>query len=171
MHLIEPCCTPKHLLALRHILGESGTTLWHGYGDLSLAELLPPLLTRYSEVEMLMVTPSLPDAAAAVVRRMMEQQYPTRDGKGILNTIRHLMLVCDCSEKRSPLASTWLKKNPFPDRLTLKNVQQNDTAIILPDIALCGPINLTYGGHFTAMATKNTRTITSLRSTFSRLPK
>ncbi|MBQ9645326.1 MAG: hypothetical protein IJV24_03075 [Prevotella sp.] len=169
MHLIEPCCTPKHLLALRHKLGENGTALFHGYGDLSLAELLPPMLTRYSEVEMLFVAPFLPDAATAIFQRMMQKQWPTMDGKGKLNVIAHLTLITDLSEKRSPLASTWLKENPFGDRLTLHNVQQNDTAILLPDLALYGPINLTYGHHFTAMATKNARTIAALRSEYERL--
>ena len=73
MHLIQPCCAPKDLLALRHILGENGTTLWHGYGDLSLAELLPALLTRYSEVELTMVAPALPDAATETIDKMIEK--------------------------------------------------------------------------------------------------
>lgn len=169
MHLIQPCCTPKHLIALRHLLGESGTAMWHAYGDLSINELLPALLTRYSEVEMTFVAPALPDAAANVLQRQMQKQWPTRDGKAMLYTIGHLTLITDLSERRSPLASTWLKENPFGERLTLRNVQQNDTAILLPDIALWGPINLTYGGHFTAMATKNARTIASLREMCERL--
>ena len=169
MHLIEPCCTPKHLLDLRHILGENGTTLWHGYGDLSLAELLPALLTRYSEVKLTMVAPALPDAATETIDKMMHREWMRMDGKGKVWNIGRLTLIADLSEKRSPLASTWLKGNPFGERLTLKNVQQNDTAILLPDIALWGSINLTYGGHFTAMATKNARTIATLREMYERL--
>ena len=167
MHLIEPCCTPKHLLALRHILGENGTTLWHGYGDLSLAELLPALLTRYVEVELMMVAPSLPDAATETIDKMMRREWMRMDGKGMVLNIGHLTLIADL--KRSPMASQWMKDNPFGERLTLKDVQQNDTAILLPDIALWGPINLTYGGHFTAMATKNARTIATLRDKFGEL--
>ena len=163
MHLIEPCCTPKHLLALRRILGESGTTLWHGYGDLSVNELLPHLLTRYSEAELMIVAPALPDAATETIDKMMRREWMRMDGKRKVWNIAHITLITDLSEKRSPKASAWLKSNPFPERLTLYNVQQNDTAILLPDVALWGPINLTYGGHFTAMATKNARTIESLR--------
>lgn len=163
MHLIEPCCVPKHLLALRHILGENGTTLWHGYGDLSVNELLPHLLTRYSEAELMIVAPALPDAAAKTIERIMFREWMRMDGDGKVANVARLALITDLSEKRSPLASTWLKENPFGERLTLRNAQQNDTAILLPDIALWGPINLTYGGHFTAMATKNARTIESLR--------
>lgn len=169
MFLIEPCCTQKHIPALRSKLGADGTAFFHGYGDLSLAEMLPVLLTRYSEVEMMMVTPALPDGAANVLKRIMQRQWPTIDGKGKLNTISHLTLVADLREKKSPAASAWLKENPFGGRLTLKNVQQNDTAIILPDLALYGNINLTYGGHFTAIATKNAKTITSLRSMYEGL--
>ena len=64
MFLIEPCCTQKHIPALRQKLGTDGTTFFHGYGDLSLAELLPVVLTRYSEADLTVVAPALPNAAA-----------------------------------------------------------------------------------------------------------
>ena len=169
MHLIEPCCAPKHLLALRESLGENGTAFWHGYGDLSLAELLSALLIRYCETEMTLVSPSLPDVAAEALKIAMHRTRARMDGKGNLNAIAHLTLITDLSEKRSPLASTWLKDNPFGDRLTLKNVQQNDTALLLPDLALYGAINLQYGHHFTAMATKNAGTIAALRGVYEGL--
>ncbi|MBQ8713006.1 MAG: hypothetical protein IJ551_09365 [Prevotella sp.] len=169
MHLIEPCCTQRHWPALRNQLGEDGTEFFHGYGDLSLAELLPVILIRYEEVDMILVAPSLPDTAAETLRYWLRRQLVKMDGSGKVNTLAHLTLIADLSEKRSPLASTWLKENPFGDRLTLRNVQQNDTAILLPDLALYGPINLTYGHHFTAMATKNARTIAALRSEYERL--
>lgn len=169
MLLIEPCCAPKHLLALRNKLGTDGTAFWHGYGDLSVAELLPPLLTRYSEVEMMIVAPTLPDRVAQLIQHLIQKQYPTMNGKGKLDVIAHLTLVTDFSEKRSPVAATWIKNNTFGDRLTPKNIQQNDTAIILPDIALWGPINMVYGGHFTALATKNARTIAALRGEYERI--
>lgn len=169
MLLIEPCCTPKHLLALRAKLGEGGTAPWHGYGDLSIAELLPPLLTRYSEVELLIVSPRLPDHAAALIRRVMSRQFHTADGKDKVYTIARLTLVTDLSLRRSPEASTWVKDNPFPGRLVLRDVQQNDTAVVLPDIALWGPINMVYGGHFTAMATKNEGLIAQMRKCWTSL--
>lgn len=169
MQLIEPCCAPKHLLALRGKLGDGGTAFWHGYGDLSVAELLPPMLTRYSEVEMMIVAPRLPDAAARVIRKMLQKQWMTADGKGKIDVIKHLMLVTDLREQRSPMAYGWTKEHPFGERLTLKNVQQNDTAILLPDIAFVGNINLSYGGHFTAIATKSAKTIAGLRSLYEAL--
>lgn len=162
MFLIQPCCTQKDLLALRGKLGENGTTLFQGFGDLSLAELLPPLLTRYSGVEMMIVAPTLPDAATEVIASLMEKQYD--EGKSW--QIGHLTLVTDMRRKKSPLTSGWQIKNPFGERLALVNVQQNDTAIILPDIALVGNINLAYGGHFTALATKKPSLIEDLRKTY-----
>lgn len=169
MHLIEPCCAPRHLLALRSKLGEKGTALWHGYGDLSLAELLPRMLTRYSNTEMIFLSPVLPDAAASVIRRLMKKQDLTADGKGKINVINHLTLITDLREQKSPIAYKWTKGNPFGERLTLKNVQQNDTAILLPDIAFVGNINFAYGGHFTALATKNAKIIADLRSLYESL--
>ena len=167
MFLIEPCCTQKQLLALRKKLGDDGTTFFHGYGDLSLAELLPVLMTRYSEVNIMIVAPALPNGAAKVLRQMMEKQWS--DGKGQVNAIGHLTLVADLRKSKSPVASAWVQENPFPGRLTIHDVQQNDTAIILPDIALYGSINLTYGGHFSGIATKRARTIESLREMYRSL--
>lgn len=169
MQLIEPCCAPKHLLALRESLGENGTAFFHGYGDLSLADILPALLIRYCETDMTIVAPSLPDLTTGAIRDAMRKTRARMDGAGNMNVIAHLTLVADLSERRSPMASEWVKENPYPERMTLKNVQQNDTAILLPDIALCGPMNLNYGGHFTALATKNARTITGLRSMYEGL--
>lgn len=166
MHLIEPCCAPKHLLALRGKLGDKGTALWHGYGDLSLAELLPPMLTRYIEIEMMFVSPTLPDAAATVLERMMRKKRMKADGKGSFDVIRHLTLVSNLCEKKSPAASRWLEDNPFGERMTIRNVQQNDTAILLPDIAFVGNINLTYGSHFIAIATKDSRVIENFRNNY-----
>ena len=169
MYLIEPCCSQKHLRYLREDLGEDGTAFFHGYGDLSLSELLPPLLLHYSETELMMVAPYLPDHAAETISKWMKKQWAKIDGTGNVNVIAHLTLITSLSEKRSPLASTWTQEQPFGDRLTLRDVQQNDTAIILPDIALWGAINLTYGGHFTAQATKNARTIATLRGEYEGL--
>lgn len=168
MHLIEPCCAPKQLLALRSKLGADGTSLWHGRGDLSLAELMQPMLTRYSAVEMMVVAPSLPDAAKEVLEKWMKKQWVTADGKGNIDVIKHLTLITDLRKRKSPQASQWLSENPFGERLTLCNVQQNDTAILLPDIAFVGNINLTYGGHFTAIATKNQKVIEDLRKNYKK---
>lgn len=169
MFLIEPCCTQKHLPELRSKLGVDGTTFFHGYGDLSLAEILPVLLTRYSETEIMIVAPSLPNGAAKVLKQILEKEWPTIDGKRKLNTIAHMTLVTDLRKSKSPMASAWLGENPYPERLILRNVQQGDTAIILPDIALFGNINLTYGGHFTAIATKRVQTIAALKSEYEKL--
>lgn len=169
MYLIEPCCSQKHLRQLREGLGADGTAFFHGYGDLSLVELLPSLLTHYSETDLMIVAPRLPDLVTETLSKWMKKRWTKTDGSGSMDVIAHLTLITDLLEKRSPLASTWLKDNPFGDRLTLKNVQQNDTALLLPDLALYGAINLQYGHHFTAIATKNARTIASLRSMFEGL--
>jgi hypothetical protein len=169
MYLIEPCCSQKHLRQLRDELGKDGTAFFHGYGDLSMVELLPSLLTHYSEIDLMIVAPYLPDAVAEVITKWVKKQWARIDGSGNLNVIAHLTIVADLSERQSPMASEWVKENPYPERMTLKNVQQNDTAILLPDIALMGPMNLNYGGHFTALATKNARTIETLRGMYEGL--
>lgn len=169
MFLVEPCCAPKHLAALQDGIREKGTAFWHAYGDFSLAEFLPALLLRYCEAEMVFAAPYLPDDAAEALCRAMHSKRARMDGTGSMDTIAHLTLVTDLSGRRSPLASTWLKENPFGERLTIRNVHQADTAVIMPDIAFIGPVNLTYGHHFTAVATKNAGTLESLRSLYVKL--
>ena len=169
MYLIEPCCTQKHWPALRKALGDGGSAFFHGHGDLSLAELLPVIMIRYCEVDMMLVAPSLPDDAAATLQRWMRVRLPRMDGSGNVDAVARLTLVTDLREKRSPEASGWLKSNPFGERLVLRNVQQNDTALILPDVAIVGPVNLTYGGHFTAVATSRAQDIAELRAQYGRL--
>ena len=169
MFLIEPCCTQKHWPELRKQLGDGGTMSWEGYGDLSIAELLPVILARCTEVEMLLVAPSIPNHAAETLAYWLRRKMVTVDGKRIEHVLSRLTIVADLSEKRSPLASTWLKGNPYSERLVLKNVQQDETALILPDIALYGPFNLTYGQHFTATATKNAKTIAKMRKAYANL--
>ena len=169
MQLIEPCCAPKHLLQLREKLGESGTAFWHGYGDMSVLELLPALMRRYADVELLIALPFVPDQVYELIIRLMRRQCSTYDGKGRMDIVRHLTLITDLRESKSPLASELTENNPFPGRLTIRNVQQNDTVFILHDIAVIGNINLLYGGHFTAIATKSQAVIQSMREVFGKL--
>lgn len=145
------------------------SAMFQGCGDLSMAELLPAVVTHYSGSDVMLVAPSVPDMVAEVINTWMVRQWARIDGSGNLNVIAHLTIVADLSERRSPMASEWVSKNPFGERMTLKNVQQNDTAILLPDIALWGPMNLNYGGHFTALATKNARTMETLRGMYEGL--
>ncbi len=150
-------------------IDDGGSAMFQGYGDLSMAELLPAIVTHYSGSDVMLIAPSVPDMVAEVINTWMTRQWARMDGSGNMNVIAHLTIVSDLSERRSPMASEWVSKNPFGERMTLKNVQQNDTAILLPDIALWGSMNLNYGGHFTALATKNARTIETLRGMYEGL--
>ena len=184
--LIEPCCAKKHMTELRDSLAKGAAREIEGFGDLSLTELLPAILTRYSETTMLIAAPAIPDQAAEVIERWMRRQWARMDGKGKLDVVKHLTIITDLRRKKSPIVSTWLKArpasakgtvpsgsstseasqgpsaaagnetNPFPDRLTLidqRGIAPADTALLLPDFAITGPINLRYGDRFAATAT------------------
>lgn len=153
MRIIEPCCAQRDLRILRDSLGSGGSTVFEGYGDLSLAELLPALLMRYSETELLIAAPSLPDQAAEVIARWMRKQWARMDGIGKLDAVSRLTIVADLDKSLSPMASGWLEDNPFGERLTLVDSRQEDTVILLPDFAITGPVNMRYGHRFTATAT------------------
>lgn len=150
--LIEPCCAGRHMLSVRDAIGTKGTMEIEGYDDLSLTELLPAILTRYAETELMIVAPTLPDQATEVIATWMRRTIARMDGNGRLNYIRRLTIVSDLSEAASPDASEWLKDNPYGDRLVLHDMRQDATAILLPDFAIEGPVNMRYGKHFTATA-------------------
>jgi len=150
--LIEPCCAGRHMLSVRDAIGTKGTMEIEGYDDLSLTELLPAILTRYAETELMIVAPTLPDQATEVIATWMRRTIARMDGNGRLNYIRRLTIVSDLSEAASPDASAWLKDNPYGERLVLHDMRQDATAILLPDFAIEGPVNMRYGKHFTATA-------------------
>ena len=74
------------------------------------------------------------------------------DGCGNVNVVKRLTIVSDLSETASPDASAWLTDNPYGERLVLHDVRQDATAILLPDFAIEGPVNMRYGKHFIATA-------------------
>lgn len=162
MYLIEPCCAQSHLRNVRNAIKKGGTTQFEGYGDLSLTELLGPMLTRYSETEMMIVAPSLPDQAAEVIDKWMRRQWSMRDGNGKLDVISHLTIVAKLEKESSHYIAAWLKDKPFGDRLTLIEIEQDDTAILFPDFAITGPVNMRYGYHFEAMATTEPEKVAAL---------
>lgn len=153
MMTIEPCCAQKQFPMLRDAIGDNGKTLFEGYGDMSLTELLPAILSRYVEIDMTIVAPAIPDQAADIIYEWMRRTWGRMDGKGRMNCLHQLTIIADLSENASPKASQWQKNNPFPDRLILVDKAQTDTVLLLPDLAVTGPLNFRYGEHFVCEAT------------------
>jgi len=162
MFLIEPCCTQKHLRELRYAIKDGGTTQFEGYGDLSLSELLGPLVTRYNGVEMVIVAPSLSDQAAEVIDKWMKLTWARMDGRGNIWRIEHLTIVARLEKDKSHYITAWVEHQPFGDRLTLVDTEQEDTAILLPDFAITGPVNMRYDHHFIATATTEPEKVKAL---------
>lgn len=162
MITIEPCCCQKQLCTLRDTIASGGTKDIRGFGDMSITELLPALLTRYAETRLLIMAPSLPDQAAEAVSKWMKRQWARADGNGKMDVVSSLTIIADFGEEVSPMASLWLKDNPFPGRLTLVERKQEDTVILLPDIAVIGPVNLRYGHDFTAVVTTEKQRVKGL---------
>lgn len=166
MYIVEPCCSHRQVAELRKAIRNGGSEQFRGYGDMSLTELMPALLTSYNETEMLIAAPSIPDQAAEIIRTWMRWQWMKVDGSGKIYVLTHLTLIADLGEKKSPMVSEWLTKNPWGDRLTLVDKAQKDTVLLLPDIAITGPVNLRYGRNFTATATTDAETIAALWAKF-----
>ena len=169
MQLIEPCCTQKHWPALRRSLGENGTRLFCGFGDLSIDELMSVILNRYSETDMMIVAPTIPDRAATAMLAWLKKRWGCSNGTGPVNMVERLTVIADLGKEASPTASQWLTENPYPNRLIPYNIQQRDTAILLPDLAIYGNINLAYGSRFTAFATKDMQIIGELRRHYTEM--
>jgi len=162
MFLIEPCCVKRHLRELRDSITRGATKQFEGYGDLSLTELLPALLTRYSETNMMIVAPTLPDQAAEIISEWMGRQWARMDGKGKLDVIHHLTIIARLEKDSSHYITAWMEEKPFGDRLTLVDMEQEDTAILLPDFAITGPVNMQYNRRFTATATTEPEKVKAL---------
>ena len=93
------------------------------------------------------------------------------DGKGRLNVLSKLTIIADLSEEASPAVNLWLTNNPFPDRLVLVNKAQDDTALLLPDIAITGPLNMRYGKEFVCDVTTIPSEVSDLWSVYPKLAK
>lgn len=171
MFLVEPCCAKKHWMALRDAIGKNGTTLFEGYGDISLTELLPALLTRYSEAKMFIASPTIPDQAAEIIKKWMKKQWARMDGTGKLNVVEHLTILSDLDAKHSPAASEWMNENPFDNRMTLCDIRQGETVILMPDLAIIGPVNMQYGNHFVATVTTKQSLVDELWGRYIQLAK
>ena len=167
MHIIEPCCAKRHLLHLRNSIKNRGTAYFEGYGDMSLTELLPALLTRYSDIDMMIVAPTMPDQAAEIISTWMRKQWASKDGLGKINVIRRLTIIADLDNTKSPTASMWARVKPYGARLEMRDVKQEETAILLPDFAIIGPVNMRYGTHFIATATANPERVAALWDKYS----
>ena len=103
--------------------------------------------------------------AARVIERLMDQKLPMK-GRGQVPLIKQLTIVANLKKNSKYLSAGWVKENPWGERLQLKHCQQNDTAILLPDMAIIGPVNMAYNGHFTAVVTRRKKTIGELRATY-----
>ena len=156
---------------LRKALKQGGRDQIRGYGDMSLTELLPALLTSYNETELMIVAPAIPDQAAEIINTWMRWQWMKVDGSGKIHVLTRLTIIADLSPEQSPMASEWLKENPFGDRLTLVDKAQDDTALLLPDIAITGPLNLRYGQNFTCDVTSVQEEVDALWKQYSKLTR
>lgn len=154
-------------MALRRAIAGGGTIAFAGYGDLSLTELLPAILTRYSETHLLIAAPSLPEQATETIGEWMRKTWARMDGRGRLWCVGRLTLVT--SVEQSPAVAGWLDGDAFDGRLTVVDREQADTCILLPDFAVTGPVNMRYGEHFTAEATTEKDRLDALREKF--MPK
>lgn len=171
MMTIEPCCAQKQFPMLRDAIGDHGKTLFEGYGDMSLTELLPAILSRYVEIDMIIAAPAIPDQAADIIYEWMRRTWGRMDGKGRMNCLHKLTIIADLSEAASPKASQWVKNNPFPDRLVLVDKAQTDTVLLLPDLAVTGPLNFRYGEHFVCEATAVQGEVDALWKSYTEVAK
>ena len=77
--------------------------------------------------------------------------------------------VAPLDRENSDYICKWLKEQPFGDRLTLVDTEQVDTAILLPDFAITGPVNMRYDKHFIAEATTEPKKVRALWEKYRRL--
>ena len=168
MQIIQPCCTKKALCRLRETTDKGGTRTFECYGDMSITELLPALMTRYAETEMLIAAPSIPDQAAEAIAWEMRRRWSRADGMGKMDEISHLTIITDVS--RSPQLMIWIGDDTFGDRLTVIDRRQEEDVILLPDLAILGFKNMRYSEHFIGTITGAPDRVAALWEQFASLP-
>lgn len=156
---------------LRDAIGDHGKTFFEGYGDMSLTELLPAILSRYVEIDMIIAAPAIPDQAADIIYEWMRRTWGRMDGKGRMNCLHKLTIIAGLDGDASPKASQWVKDNPFPDRLVLVDKAQADTVLLLPDLAVTGPLNFRYGEHFVCEVTTIQSEVDELQKHYAEVAK
>ena len=129
-YTLEPCCIQRQLGQLCQDIRGGASARFSYYGDLSLTELLPALLSRYNRTELLIVAPSLPDQAADIIAAWARKQWPRMDGSGLFHAVQHLTIVTDLKAS-SPAVSRWMDDKAFSGRLTLVDARTGDSVILL----------------------------------------
>ena len=62
---------------------------------------------------MMIVAPTIPDQATAIIREWLNKKWARWDGKGQPDLAwSKLTIIADLSEESSPEMSQWLKENP-----------------------------------------------------------
>ena len=149
MLLIEPCCTSKTIPSLIDRLGNDGTELWHGYADLTLADILTPILASYEEVvDVTIVIPYLPPYLADALRIHLVQ-----------GSICNLTLLTDARGSKGQPAMSLARA--YSDSVILASHSVADTFILLPDIVWWG--NLGRGEHV-GMVSRSRMLIDNMKS-------
>ncbi len=168
MITIEPCCANKHWKQVLKELEMKKTVLVNGYGDMTLTELLPEVLQRYSEADVLMALPTVPEQMRTLVGRMLRRTWALAQG-GNVDVVRRLRLITDARASKSPGLVEWAQGQ---ERLRLANAQHNDTLIIVHNgnpqgecaLAIMGPVNMVPCGQWTAMVTRDPVLLAELRA-------
>lgn len=160
---IQPCCTQKHIPAVRRQLEKQTTVAFEGYGDLTLADLLPVLGDTCIGHDLTIVAPNIPRYLRSAILHSMTSTV-VRQGK---NTPRHphLTIVTDTSEERSPDLRHLAES--MPDRITLCHAVQSDTMLLLPDELWFG--NIGRGARFVGVVTRDPNLIATITSPIRQL--
>lgn len=122
MRTIEPCCTQKHWPQVLEDLKRRPTVMMNGYGDMTLCELLPVMLERYAECEVMVVVPTLPPQLREVLDRWARQTWG--DGS---RAVAQMWVITDARESKSPGAAEWSRGAG----VAMASCQQNDTAVVV----------------------------------------
>ena len=114
---------------------------------------------------------AIPDQAADIIYEWMRRTWGRMDGKGRMNCLHKLTIIANLGDSASPKVSQWVKSNPFPERLVLVDKAQTDTVLLLPDLAVTGPLNFRYGEHFVCEATAIQGEVDALWKSYTEVAK
>lgn len=168
MKLIEPCCSQRHVPELLSLLEDSDPLFFQGFGDLSLSDLLSPLLSGISLSDVLLMCPTLPSPIHPFLRSWYLKRWSTGDSSDGTPPIASLTIVTDCRSSRSGDIRAWrdsLIQDGLPcQSVALSHYVQNDTCLIVNDLLIYGNMNIVPRNPFSAIVTRSPHLVSEYRA-------
>ena len=160
MLTIEPCCTQKHWPKILHNLKDTSYVYFEGYGDMTLNELLPVVFDGFSDADVMLAVPVMPERLISTLRELTKRSWANPSGRGSVPLIKRFRIITDARSTKSPGVLDFCRELRSQCAGSgVASLQQNDTIIIVRDaystIMIFGSVNSRPSCQWTAFVTND----------------